>query len=301
MNRVHSAKQSSPLNTKPMQTRQGTPSNSVDIQPTVIAVSSGKGGVGKTNIAVNLAISLTKLGARVLCIDADLGLANMDIVMGVTPMLTTADILTGNAEIEDVLLEGPEGVWLLPGASGQYDLANLSDRQRMVLFSSIDKVEDRFDILVVDTGAGVGSNATGFAAAARDILLVVTPEPTSVADAYGMIKVLNIQCQVRKIQILVNMAKSALDAERVFQRLQSLTTRFLDAQLELVGFIPRDPLVARAVMRGQPFCVSHPDGPASRQMLALAESLATKPVSERIEGGAISLFWRKLLKQEKRG
>ena len=135
--------------------------------PTVIAITSGKGGVGKTNISVNLAMALGARGARVLCVDADLGLANMDIIMGVAPTCTTADLLHGDVTIEDVLLPGPENVWLLPGASGQYDLANLDDHQRRALFSAVDTLDDRFDAVVVDTGAGVGSNAVGFASAAR--------------------------------------------------------------------------------------------------------------------------------------
>src|SRR5690606_23597397 len=138
-------------------------------------------------------------GARVLAIDADLGLANMDIVMGLAPTYTTAELVRGDAHIDEVLVQGPQNVWLLPGASGQYDLANLTDVQRQDFFTAVDTLEDRFDVVVVDTGAGVGSNAIGFASAAKEIIVVVTPEPTSVADAYGMLKVLCTRCGVRRV------------------------------------------------------------------------------------------------------
>jgi flagellar biosynthesis protein FlhG len=266
------------------------------ISPMVIAVTSGKGGVGKTNISVNLALALGSQGARVLCVDADLGLANMDIVMGLAPTATTAELIRGEVDVEDVLIAGPKNVSLLPGASGQYDLANLDDHQRRNLFAAVDTLDDRFDVVIVDTGAGVGSNAVGFAAAAKDIIVVVTPEPTSVADAYGMIKVLSQRCGVRRMLILANFVKSPVEGERVFARLTSLTDRFLNVSLEYLGHVPQDLTVARAVMRGEPFVLTHPDCPAAKAVGNAAQKLLeTSHHDER--QGAIRLFWRKLLRQ----
>jgi len=264
--------------------------------PAVIAVTSGKGGVGKTNISVNLAIALGKQGLRTLAVDADLGLANMDIIMGVAPTYTAAELVTGEVDVEDVLIEGPNNVWLLPGASGQHDLANLDDRGRRAFFDAIDTVEDRFDAVVVDTGAGVGSNAMGFASAARDIVVVVTPEPTSVADAYGVIKVLSTRCGVRRIRVLVNMTNSNLEGQRVFQRLSNLASRFLDVFLEHLGNVPKDPVVPRCVVRGEPFSIIYPDSAASRAVDNIAQTLLNSNDPDDRQG-AIRLFWRKVLRQ----
>ena len=266
------------------------------INPTVIAVTSGKGGVGKTNISANLAIALGLRGVRVLCIDADLGLANMDIIFGLAPTLTTADLVNGHVDAEDVLLEGPTNVWLLPGASGQYDLANLNDQQRRDLFSAVDTLDSRFDIVIVDTGAGLGSNSVGFSSAAKDILVVVSGEPTSVADADGMIKVLNTRCGVHRVKIVANMVQSAADGEAVFRRLSSLTDRFLNIALEYMGHIPQDSIVSRSVMRGEPFVSNYPDCAASNAITGIAgKILAADDQDDR--QGAIRLFWRKLLRQ----
>ncbi|TPV95496.1 MAG: MinD/ParA family protein [Myxococcales bacterium FL481] len=271
-------------------------SGKTPMSPTVIAITSGKGGVGKSNIAVGLAIALGRRGARVLCVDADLGLANMDILFGVAPTQTTADLVSGDADIDDVIVEAADNVWLLPGASGQADLADLSDQKRRAFFTAIDSVDDRFDVVVVDTGAGVGSNSVGFAAAAKDIVVVVTGEPTSVADAYGMIKVLCTRCGVRRLHVLVNMVNNHHEGEAVFRRLDNLTSRFLDVRLEFLGVLPRDQGVARAVMRGEPFLRSHPDAPASKALLRIADGLADSSDPDDRQG-AIRLFWRKLLRQ----
>lgn len=274
-------------------------SASVPISPTVISVSSGKGGVGKTNLSVNLAVTLGRRGARVLAIDADLGLANMDIVMGLAPMYTAAELVRGEATIDDVLVRGPDNVWLLPGASGQYDLANLTDLQRRELFTAVDSLEDRFDIVVVDTGAGVGSNAIGFASAAKDIIVVVTPEPTSVADAYGMLKVLCTRCGVRRVKVVTNVVSSAKEGEQVFKRLANLTARFLSIGLEHLGSIPRDAAVSRSIMRGEPITCSYPKAPASLAIDQIAGRLLESDDRDERQG-AMRLFWRRLLRQETR-
>ena len=298
-----SAAMSQPSGSAPASTARGTPGQVVPIgsaktpmSPTVIAITSGKGGVGKSNIAVGLALALGQSGNRVLCVDADLGLANMDILLGVAPTQTTADLVSGDAGVDDVVVEAADNVWLLPGASGQADLADLGEHQRRDFFSAIDSLDDRFDVVVVDTGAGVGSNSVGFAAAAKDIVVVVTAEPTSVADAYGMIKVLCTRCGVRRLHVLVNMVGTHHEGEGVFRRLDNLTSRFLDVQLDFLGVLPRDPAVARAVMRGEPFLRSHPESPASKALYQIADKLAQAEDADD-RRGAIRLFWRKLLRQ----
>jgi flagellar biosynthesis protein FlhG len=266
------------------------------VSPTVIAVTSGKGGVGKTNISVNLAYALGRRGARVLAIDADLGLANMDIVMGLAPVHTVADLVNGDATIDEVVIGGPDNVWLLPGASGQYDLAQLGEDARRGLFAAVDSLDERFDAIVVDTGAGIGSNTIGFAAAARDIVLVVTPEPTSVADAYGMLKVLCTRCAVRRVRVLANMVASPTEGEQVFRRLLGLAERFLNIGLDYLGAIPRDPAIGRSVMRGEPVIRSNPRSPAALALMEVADILARGDRRDEREG-AMRLFWRRLLRQ----
>jgi flagellar biosynthesis protein FlhG len=267
------------------------------VSPTVIAVTSGKGGVGKTNVSVNLAVALGNHGARVLAIDADLGLANMDIVMGLAPTYTAVELLRGEVEIDDVLLPGSTNVWLLPGASGAHDLANLDDIARRNLFAAVDTLDQRFDAVVVDTGAGIGANAVGFASAARDIIVVVTPEPTSVADAYGMLKVLCNNAGVRRVKILTNMVASDHEGEEVFARLAKLATGLLGIGLDHVGSIPRDPAVGRAVMRGEPVVLAYPTCAAAKAFGKVASRLLASDERDERQG-SLRLFWRRLLQQE---
>jgi len=259
-----------------------------------IAVTSGKGGVGKTSIAAALAVSLSRSGARVLALDGDLGKANLDLVMGVLPGRSMIDALLGRCSIEDTLVAGPQGVTLLPTCSGRYDLANLSDRERYGLFSAIDRLEDRFDVLIIDTAAGITSNAVAFASAAREVVLVATPEPTSLADAYAMAKVLCSRCKVPRVRVLANMVTSAREGEWVFQKLASLTDRFLDIGMDYLGFIYRDGAVPASVLRGRPFNLAEPDSPASRCVAAIAAKVGLDNGAAQGHGG-IGLFWRRLI------
>ena len=262
-----------------------------------IALTSGKGGVGKTSIAASLAISLSRAGARVLALDGDLGKANLDIVMGVLPGRSLMDALAGHCPIEDVLVSGPEGVTILPTCSGRYDLANLSDEERYGLFSAVDRLEDRFDVLLIDTAAGITSNAVSFAAAARDVVIVATPEPTSVADAYAMIKILSRRFQVPRVHVLANMVASPREGELLFRRLAHLTGKFLDVGIDYLGFVYRDSSVLASLSRGQPFSLANPECPASRCVAAIAAKIGHGPVTQG--HGGIGLFWRRLAEADR--
>jgi len=260
----------------------------------VIAVSSGKGGVGKTQIVANLAVAFARRGLRVLALDGDLGLSNLDMILGAKPQSTLLDLLDGGARIEDIITECEDGLDLLAGCSGRYDLANLGAQERHGLFSAVDSLESFYDVLLVDTGAGIGSNAVAFAAAAQTVLVVATPEPTSLADAYGLIKVVHSQSGIKRFSLVANMVTNEAEGESIYQRLATLANRFLGVGIDYVGAVPRDRTVRKAVHAGQPVTRLDPNAPASRCMTAIARRLA-ETEHHRGERGGIQLFWKRLV------
>ena len=266
----------------------------------VIAVTSGKGGVGKTNVTANLAVLAARAGRRVLIIDADLGLTNVEIVFGLKPRYHMGDLLDGSLGIEDVLLEGPDGIRLLPGSSGVQSLTQLdTDRKRRFL-AALDAVEDSFDVVLVDTGAGIGSNVLFFVGAAQEALLVVSPEPTSLVDAYTAVKVLSQEAGVRNFNVVVNSVIDELPARQVFHKLTAVTSRFLSANMRHLGYVPRDENVHRAVMLQRALVDAYPKSPASRALSVIADKLFNGSVPPLLEGG-FKLMWTRLLREATAG
>jgi len=236
-----------------------------------VAVASGKGGVGKTNLVTNLAVVLAGRGQRVLLVDGDLSLANVDLLLGVAPRHTLYDVVTGAQSIERVVLHGARGVDLLPAASGLEGMADLDEYRRENLLRLIGEVARTYDVLLVDTGAGIHRQNLRLAASTTEILVLTTPEPPAFADAYATLKVLAGQPGEVRPRLVVNMVRGARHAARVAERLQRVTARFLGFSPELLGFIPRDEQVRRAVRAQRPFVLAAPRSPAS---LAVGEIAA---------------------------
>jgi flagellar biosynthesis protein FlhG len=236
----------------------------------VIAVTSGKGGVGKTNIVTNLAIALARQGIRVLILDGDFGLANVDLLLGIAPQYDLQDVVLGDRRIEDVVLEGPDGIRLVPASSGVEELANLDEYRTECLLRSLSSLEDDVDMILIDAPSGIGSHSTWLSQAADQIIVVTTPEPTSFSDAYAMIKVLS----QRKLKctpcLLVNQANSEEEAVEVARRVQSVSKRFLNLDVEYWGFILADESVHKSVVRQEPFLSMYPYSPASSCIHQLA-------------------------------
>ena len=260
----------------------------------VIAVASGKGGVGKTNVVANLAIALQRRGKRVVVIDADLGLANVDTLLGLNPHATLRQVLRGECAIKDVLVDGPSGIRLVPASSGYEDLTQLSDGQRLMLLDQVDSLDGEFDVLLIDTGAGISPNVTFFATAAQETLLVVTPEPTSLTDAYALIKVLATRYAEDSFGVLVNMARGEFEARKTFTHLTRVTERFLHVSLRFAGWVPWDSEVPEAVRRQQAVIDLAPRTPATRAIDGLAERLCAMPSHAKAKGG-LQFFFRRLL------
>ncbi len=265
--------------------------------PQVIAVASGKGGVGKTSLVANLAVSFAQSGRRVLAIDGDLGLANLDIALGIQRTHTLVDLFAGRAEIDQILVDAAEGVRVLPACSGRYELANLEEQTRYTLFSAIDTLEGRFDTVLIDTAAGIGSNAVAFAAAAQRVVVVATAEPTSLADAYALIKVLSTRFGVHRVHVVANLVAGPAEGEEVYRRLCLLAERFLDVALVYGGAVFRDAAVPRSVHAGIPVVLAEPRAGASTCFRGLAHRLAADDGPANATGG-IQLFWRQLLTRE---
>ena len=269
--------------------------------PLVFAVSSGKGGVGKTSIAVNLALCLTNAGKRVLLLDADLGLANVDVLLGLTPQKNLFHLFHEGVQLSDVLFPTPYGFSILPASSGMSEMLKLSTGQKLELLEAVDDLEQAFDCMIVDTGAGINDNVLYFNMAAQHRLVVLTPEPTSLTDAYALIKVLKLNHGVEHFKILVNMAPETRTAKDVFLRLHTACDHFLSGvSMDFVGAIPRDPAMRKAVVDQQPVCHTASGGPACQALHAISKAVQSWDVPENLDGN-IKFFWKKLLLLNGRG
>ena len=267
-----------------------------DTLPLVMSVTSGKGGVGKTNLSVNLACCLARMGKRVVLVDADLGLANVDVVLGLTPQKNLFHLFHEGASLRDVLFETPYGFSILPASSGVGEMLALSTGQKLELLESVGELEDEVDCLLVDTGAGISDNVLYFNLAAQERLVVLTPEPTSLTDAYALIKVLKQTHGVEHFKVCVNMAQDTRSAKEIFSRLYQACDHFLGGvSLDLAGIIPRDTAVREAVVRQKPFCVGdQAERPAAQAVERLAQTVARWEPPRQTDGN-IKFFWKKLL------
>ena len=262
----------------------------------VIAVTSGKGGVGKTNLAANLAVTWARQGKRVLVLDADLGLANVEILYGIKPKMHLGHLLDNpTLSLSDVLAEGPAGVRVLSAGSGVASLSSLGHPQQQRLLEAMEEVENRFDLVLVDTGAGVGETVQFFVGSAQEALLVVNPEPTALTDAYASVKVLSQQGKMSRFAVVINPAAHELQARDIFRKLSAVCAKFLQVELRYAGFIPRDDHVSRAVMAQRPLVEIFPQALASRALVHLAEFLWSQP-APRLEGG-LKFLWNRLLRE----
>lgn len=260
----------------------------------VIAVTSGKGGVGKTNVVANLAFALSSFNSkRVMVLDADLGLGNLDILLGLTPRYNLTDVIAGRKRIHEIVIEGPGGMKILPASSGIQEVTNLSAGYKANLLTQVDELEDEIDYLLIDTAAGISSNVTFFNAAANDIIVVASPEPTSITDAYALMKVMSTQYSENQFQLLVNSVKSDSEAKGVYRKLSTVADRFLNITIDYLGFIQHDPTVTRAVREQKAITAIYPGSPASRCYKRLARQLLKRRGSDRPDGN-IQFFWKRI-------
>lgn len=254
-----------------------------------IVVTSGKGGVGKTNITVNLALAFAKRGRKTILFDADLGMANVDVLMGVHPPHSIADVLKGRKSLADVIMWVNEYLGIVPGGSGVAGLANLEEAMLDTVVRQLGHLESQAEILLVDTGAGISRNVMNFVLAAQEILVITTPEPTAVTDAYGMLKEIDAHNPEANVQLLVNMADSEAEARSVAAKLTMIVERFLSLKVHYIGCIERDQHVSRSVLQQQPFFQAHPQSTAARRLNILAGTLlAQKDEQRSVEGGFFS-------------
>ncbi len=239
----------------------------------VITITSGKGGVGKTNFAINLGITLSKLGKKILLVDADLGLANVDVMLGMIPKYNLGHVLLGEKKIADIIINGPSGMKIIPSSSGMYELANLGDKKLTQCLEHLNELEKTTDIILIDTGAGLSKNVLKFVLAAGEVIIITTPEPTAITDAYGIIKVIAASKRDLPIRIVINMVKNEKEAGEVMERLSAVSQCFLRMDLVSLGFIPLDAVVPKAVKEQRPFVIGHPNSAVAQSIHQIATQL----------------------------
>lgn len=271
------------------------PANELHLPATrVVSVTSGKGGVGKTAVVSNVAVALARQGKQVLVIDADLGLANIDVVLGLAPPYNLNHFFNGERSLEEVMVEGPHGVKILPAGSGVQQYTHLDSQLKMRLIESLDALEEHFDLVLIDTEAGISDNVTYFNVAAQDILVVTTPEPTAITDAYALMKLLSTQYHQKRFQLAVNSVRNGDEGLDVFEKLTMVSGRYLDIYLDYLGCIPFDKKMHESVRHQQVMVDLYPEHKVAKSFLELAGSMFEAPINEQAQG-TLQFFWKQFL------
>jgi flagellar biosynthesis protein FlhG len=262
----------------------------------VITVTSGKGGVGKTNVTINLAIALSELGLRVIIIDADFGLANIDVLFGIMPKFTLVDVINGKKNILEVLSDGPRNIRFVSGGSGVEELVKLEKEKLEAFMENIGLLDKLADVVLIDTGAGLSDTVMSFVMAADEILLVTTPEPTSITDAYALVKMVSNRDKSRVIRVLVNRADDVHEANDILNKLSIVAEKFLSIKLQPLGYLLQDEMVIKAVKMQQPFLLSFPKSAAARLIREVSRKLLDeKDGEEATENKGIKGFVNRLV------
>ncbi len=266
----------------------------------VIAVTGGKGGVGKTNVSINLAVAMADQGKRVMLLDADLGLANIDVVLGLHPDFDLSHVLRGERTLEEVLIEGPSGIQIAPAASGIQQMAELSEAEHAGLIRAFSDVGTALDVMIVDTAAGISDSVVSFSRAAQEVVVVVCDEPASITDAYALIKLLNREYGVDRFRILSNMARGAQEGRDLYKKMCRVTDRYLDVMLSFMGSIPYDDNLRKAVKSQKPVVHAFPRSRAAQTFKNLAKKADNWPVPEGV-GGHLQFFVERLIQFSSQG
>lgn len=266
----------------------------------VITITSGKGGVGKSSIAVNLAIALSQLGKRVVILDADFGLANIEVMLGIRPAYNLADLMFRGKNLSDIITPVSENIGFISGGSGIQELTNLSKDQIIYLIRKLVELDQTVDIIIIDTGAGIADSVLEFVAASSEVFLVATPEPTSITDAYALLKTLNrksdFSIEDTVIKMIANRVTPEENGEELFEKLSTVVTRFLNLKLEYLGHIPMDNNVSKAVMRQRPAICEYPNSNFSKLITGFARQLCDSNLDIGNEKKGIAQLFSNLLK-----
>jgi flagellar biosynthesis protein FlhG len=261
----------------------------------VIAVTGGKGGVGKTSVAVNLSASLAAAGRRVMLLDGDLGLANVDVFLGLSPRYTLAHVLSGERTLDEILVTAPQGFQVVPAASGAANLSNLDAQAHLGLVQAFSALATQVDVLIVDTAAGLAHGVTQFSQAAQQVLITVCDEPASLTDAYALVKVLSRHHGVNRFRVLANMVRTPGAGQDLFRRFEQVTTRFLDVVLDFVGEIPEDEYLRRAVRAQRTVADAYPASNSAQAFRKLALKTTSWPIPDSPRGN-LEFFVERLVR-----
>lgn len=268
----------------------------------VITVTSGKGGVGKTSLSLNLAIQLTRLGKKVVVFDADFGLANIEVMLGVRPQYNLADMMFKGKELHDIITQGVEGINFISGGSGIQELASMNREQVLFLTSRLMSLDKYADVIIVDTGAGISDSVLEFVLASTEVLLVATPEPTSITDAYALLKALNRKAEFSKedtsIKMISNRVKNDAEGQSLYEKMSVVADKFLNIPITYVGAVPMDDQISKAVMRQKPVSVIYPDAPAAKAIKRIAERLLEIQPEENKEGWGLAQMFSNLIRNK---
>jgi len=260
----------------------------------VIAVTSGKGGVGKTNIVANLGFTFARMGKKVLILDADLGLGNLDVLLGLAPKYNLSHVIMGEKSVGDIIVEGPGDMLILPASSGIQELTQLTPEQKVKILSGLDGVIDSVDLLLIDTAAGISSNVMDFNVTAQEIIVVVSPEPTAITDAYALMKVLSLKYAEKCCKVIVNLAGTTQQGREVFRQLNLVAERFLDMNVDYLGSVLFDAKVTKGVKQQKLVSNLYPDSRASKCFEDLARKIFTQPPTN-VPNGDTNFFWHHLI------